>query len=75
MKNPLKSLNRHIKAKLQKRSEKILEKKKLEEELWKMINEYSLIKNGKSRLSKSKQRRVEKYIDDAIESGTIKAIL
>lgn len=75
MKNPLKSLNRHIKAKLQKRAEKILAKKKLEEELWSAINEYRLIKNGKSKLSSRDRKRVEKYIDDAIESGTIKGIL
>jgi len=75
MKNPLKLLNSFLKRRLQKRAERILAKKKAENEMWIAIHEYGLIKQGKSTLSASKRKAVEKFIDNAIESGTIKSIL
>ncbi len=75
MKNPLKKLKNAIDAKLQKRAEKVLAKKRASDELWLAIHEYGLIRQGKSNLSASKRKAVEKYIDYAIESGAIKNIL
>lgn len=75
MKNPLKQLNQFLNNRLQKRSERILAEKNAKNEMWLAINEYSLIMNGKSNLSASKRKAVVKFINDAIESGTIKSIL
>jgi len=75
MTNPLKKLNAYLTDKLQKRAERILAKKNAKNEMWHAIHEYGLIKNGKSTLSASKRKAVVKFIDDAIETGSIKAIL
>ena len=75
MKNPLKQFNTFLKNRLQKRAERILAKNNLKNEMWLAIHEYGLIKQGKSTLSASKRKAVEKFIDNAIESGTIKSIL
>jgi hypothetical protein len=75
MKNPLKQLNAFIKKKVQKRIEKKLAENNAKNEMWQLIHEYGLVKQGKSTLSASKRKAVLKYMDEAIESGAIKSIL